>query len=102
MRMSKNILTDFATGLIIGFLGAVVIFGVITGVYFYNKKDKEFTEYAEKQIEINELREEINSLDSGELVDTVPGVRRAVDGAAAEFERKRNEALHRFRSGNSD
>jgi hypothetical protein len=100
--MKKNVLTDFATGLILGFLAAVIVFGVITGVYFYNKKDKEFTEYAEKQIEIQELREDIINRDLSDIIDTTPGVRGATDGAAAEFERKRDEALQRFRSRSPD
>jgi hypothetical protein len=97
-----NKLTDFGKGVIAGFVLAVIIFGLIIAVHFANKRDKELIEYAKKQIEIEELREDVTNRDPSEFVDTVPGVRRAADGAAAEFERKRDEALQRFRSRNAD
>jgi len=95
-------MSDFYKGLIAGVGLAVIIFGLIIAVHFANKKDKELIEYAEKQIEIEALREDYSNRDPAEFVDTVPGVRRAADGAAAEFERKRDEALQRFRSRNAD
>jgi len=97
--MSK--LTDFAQGLIIGFLAAVIIFGVVCGLVYFNKRDKEILEYAEKQIEIQDLREDVINRDPDEFLE-IPDVRRAADGAAAEFERKRDEILERFRSRNAD
>ena len=96
-KINRTILTDFALGLIIGFLAAVVIFGIITGIYFYNKRGKELVEYVEKQIEIQELREDVINRDPVEFLE-IPDVRRAADGAAAEFDRKRDEILERFRS----
>jgi hypothetical protein len=95
--MSK--LTDFAKGIIAGVVGSAIIFGVITTFYFLSNRNKGLIEYAEKQIEIENLREDVISRDPVEFLDDVPGVRRAADGAAAEFERKRDEALQRFRSG---
>ena len=92
-----NKLTDFAKGIIAGFVLAVIIFGLIIAVHFANKRDKELIEYAEKQMEIEELREDYGNRDPVEFLE-IPDVRRAADGAAAEFERKRDEALQRFRS----
>ena len=93
-----NKLTEFGKGFIAGVVLAVVVFGVIFALMYFNKRDKEIVEYAEKQMEIEALREDVNNRDPSEFVDTMPDVRRAADGAAAEFERKRDEALQRFRS----
>jgi len=93
--MSK--LTDFARGIIAGFLFAVIIFGVIACFVYAHNKDKEFKEYVEQQMEINNLREEIINRDPDDFL-SIPDVRRAADGASTEFERKRDEALQRFRS----
>ena len=95
--MSK--LTDFAKGIIAGFVLSVIIFGVIIAFHFLNKRDRGLLEYAEKQMEIEAVREDYRNRDPVEFLDDIPGVRRATDGAAAEFERKRDEALQRFRSG---
>ena len=98
----RKILTDFAIGLIIGILAASIIWGCITGIAYYRRKNKELIEYAQRQQAIEELQEDINNLDYVELLDTVPGVRGAADGAAADFERKRDEILERFRSRITD
>jgi hypothetical protein len=94
--MSK--LTDFANGIIAGVVGSAIIFGFIFALFYFNKKDKELIEYAEKQIEIENLRADVINRDPDEFFE-IPDIRRAADGAAAEFERKRDEALQRFRSG---
>ena len=95
-------MTNFIKGFFIGALVVLVVFGVIGALKYLNKRDKELIEYAEKQIELQELREDITHREPAEFVDTMPGVRGAVDGAAAEFERKRDEALQRFRSKRTD
>ncbi|MCL2129168.1 MAG: hypothetical protein FWH35_02310 [Treponema sp.] len=92
--MSK--LTDFAKGIITGVVGSVIIFSVIIAFHFLNKRNKGLIEYAERQIELQELREDYNSRDPNEFFD-IPGVRGAADGAAAEFERRRKEAIQRIR-----
>jgi hypothetical protein len=102
-----NKLTDFAKGIIAGFIFAIIIFFIVAGlVRFHNRErtfsTKEIIEYAERQIEIEILREEIINRDPAVFLDDLPGARRAADGAAAEFERKRDEALHRFRSRMAD
>ena len=94
----RGILTDFAFGFIAGFFAAAVIFCIVAGVIHYRNKDKEKIKYVEIQQEIESLREEVNNLTADDLLD-IPDVRRGADGAAAEFDRKRDEALQRFRSG---
>ena len=91
-------MTDFVKGIIAGFAFGVVLFGVIFCLWFFHKRDKELIRYVEQQQEIEALREDYVSRDPDEFLE-VPGVRRAVDGAAAEFDRKRDEVLQRFRSG---
>jgi hypothetical protein len=97
----KNILTKFSWGIIVGFLFAVIIFGTITGLVYVNYKNKELLHYAERQIEIEVLREDYINRDPVEFLE-VPGVCRAVDGASDEFIRKRDEILHRFRDRLAD
>jgi len=97
-----NKFTDFGKGFIAGVVLAVIIFGVIFTLMYFNKRDKELVDYAKKQMEIEALHEDYSNRDPAEFLDTVPGVRRAADGAAAEFERKRDEALQRFRSKRTD
>jgi hypothetical protein len=99
--MKKFYLTDFAKGVICGALVAIAIFSIIAIITYSNRRDKELIEYAKKQIEIEELREDIINRDPDEFLE-IPNVRRAADGAAAEFERKRDEILERFRSGLAD
>ena len=97
-----NKLTDFAKGLIIGAVGSAIIFGAIIALHFFNKRDKELIEYAERQIEIQEMREDYLNRDFIEFLETMPDVRTAADGAVADFERRRDEILERFRSRITD
>ena len=93
-----NKITDFAKGIITGFISAVFIFGVIYALWFFQKRDKELIKYVEKQIEIETLREDYRNRDPVEFIDDIPGVRRAADRATAEFDRKRDEAIQRIRN----
>ena len=99
--MKIDYLTDFAKGIIIGFIAAVIISGVIFWAVFSRNKNKELIEYVEKQNEIENLREDIVNRDPDEFFE-IPDVRRAADGAAAEFDRKRDEILERYRSRFAD
>jgi MFS superfamily sulfate permease-like transporter len=96
-----NYLTDFSKGIIAGFLLSAIIFSFVVGFMAHRMKVKEMTnyvlEYVEKQQIIEDLREDYINRDPVEFLE-VPGVRRAVDGAAAEFEQRRDEALYRFRN----
>jgi len=93
-----NKITDFAKGIITGFISAVFIFSVIYALWFFHKRDKELIKYVEKQIEIETLREDYRNRDPVEFIDDIPGVRRAADRATAEFDRKRDEAIQRIRN----
>ena len=93
-----NKITDFAKGIITGFISAVIIFGVVYALWFFQKRDKELIKYVEKQIEIEAVREDYRNRDPVEYLDDIPGVRRAVDNATAEFDRKRDEAIQRIRN----
>ena len=97
MNKAKIAINDFWMGVITGLLVAAVIACVVCGLVFSHNKDKELIEYAERQIEIEELREDIINRSPDEFLE-VPDVRRAADGAAAEFDRKRDEILERYRS----
>ena len=96
-----NKLTDFAWGVIAGAVGSVIIFSIIIAFHFLNIRDKELIEYVQKQIEIEAMREDYINRDPVEFLE-VPDVRRAVDRASAEFERKRDEAIQRIRSYKTD
>ncbi|WP_461257726.1 hypothetical protein [Treponema sp. R80B11-R83G3] len=94
-------ITDFWFGFICGMLFAIIGFSVVLGIIHFNKRDMEVKEYAEKQIEIEALREDVTNRPVDEFLNE-PDVRRAADGAAADFERKRDEALFRFRNRTID
>jgi len=91
----------FWRGVIAGFVIAAVIFSVVAGGVQVRNREKEKTKYVELLQEIETLREDVNNFSADELLD-LPGVRRAADGASAGFDRKRDKALERFRSGLAD
>ena len=95
-------LKTFLVGYIAGFVTAAILFGIVAGFIYARSRDKELVEYAEKQIEIEALREDYGNRDPLEFLDTVPGVRGAADGAAGDFDRKLNEILQRFRNRLAD
>jgi hypothetical protein len=94
-------ITDFGKGIIAGFLLSAIVFGVVVGVMLHRIKVKEIVEYAEKQIELQILQEDVINRDPVEFLE-IPGVRGAADNAAAEFERRRDEVLYNFRNRLAD
>jgi len=96
--MAGGNMKAFGIGFIAGFIFVAIIFGCIAGFMYSRNRDRRIIEYAEKQIEIEALREDYSNRDPLEFLED-PGVRGVADGAAAEFDRKRDEALQRFRSG---
>jgi hypothetical protein len=96
--MERHCLIDFVKGVVCGFIVALVIFGFTAWVLYSRSKDRGLIEYAERQIEIEALREDVINRDPVEFLE-VPGVGDAVREARTEFDRKRDEALYRFRSG---
>ena len=95
-------ITDFFKGIIVGFVFSAILFAFIGVVYIRTRKEKEIIKYVEIQQQIEELREDYVSRDPYEFIESIPGVRGATDGAYSDFERKRDEALQRFRSGLAD
>ena len=93
-----NSFTDFGKGFIAGVIISAIVFGLIAGIWYLRNKDRELIEYAQRQIEFEALREDYSSRDPNEFIDDIPGVRGAVDDSTAEFERRRDEILERFRS----
>ncbi len=90
-------ITDFGMGLIIGFVVGVIIMSLVLALVVNHYKHKEIETYAEMQTEIQLLREDYLNRDSHEFLDD-SDVRAAVDGAVGDFERRRDDLLHRFRS----
>jgi len=97
----QRVLTDFAIGLIVGFVAAAIIFGSVMCIVYVRNKDKEKIIYVERQQIIEELREDYSTRAVDEFLE-IPDVRRAADGASDEFIRKRDEILQRFRSRITD
>jgi len=95
-------ISDFTKGLITGVIFSALIFAFVGVVFYKNTHEKEVIKYVEIQQEIESLREDYSSRDPLEFVDSVPGVRGAADGATADFIRKRDEAIQRFRSRSID
>jgi len=101
LKKCRCILTDFSWGIIVGFITAVIICGTIAGFVYVNHKHKEKIEYAERQIEIEAIREDIINRAVDEFFE-YPDIRRAADGAADEFIRRRDEIIHEFRNRLAD
>ena len=96
-----NCITDFGKGVIAGVLLSAIVFGLVVGVMVHRMKVKEIVEYVERQQVIEQLREDYINRDPLEFLED-PGIRGAADGAATDFERRRDEILQRFRSGLTD
>ena len=94
--------TDFGKGFIAGVVIAAIGFGIAVGFVLHRVKVKEVVEYAERQQVIEVLRENYSNRDPIEFIEAIPDVRGAVDGASADFLRKRDEALQRLRDRHSD
>ncbi|GHU91834.1 hypothetical protein FACS189476_12560 [Spirochaetia bacterium] len=95
-------MNSFIKGIITG-AGIMLALALVIGAFrFFHERDKKIYEYAEKQNEIQEIREDYRNRDPYEFLDEVPGVRGATDNATEEFNRKRNEAIQRIRGRYAD
>jgi hypothetical protein len=88
----------FWKGVITGAAAVFALAVIILVFRFFHERDRKIFEYLEVQREVQDMREDINSRPAGEFLED-PGVRGAADNAEAEFRRKRDEILQRFRSG---
>jgi hypothetical protein len=95
-------MTDYFKGIAAGFAACAVLCGFVVALVFFHFRDKELIRNAERQMEIEALREDYLGRDPYEFLDEVPGVRGAADSAADEFRRKRDEAVQRFRDRLAD
>jgi hypothetical protein len=95
--IKNKTLTDFAIGLIIGFAVGVIIMSLVLALAVNHYENKERIEYAERQIEVEQLREDYSSRDFVEFLE-LPSVRGAADRGNADFDRRREEILQRFRN----
>jgi hypothetical protein len=89
---------NFWKGVITGAVGMLVLVLLIGALWFFHEQDRKLLEYVEVQNEIQSLREDYGNRDPYEFLDNVPGAWGAVDNAAGEFRRKRDEVLQRFRN----
>ncbi|GHV06121.1 hypothetical protein FACS189485_14140 [Spirochaetia bacterium] len=95
-------MNSFIKGIITGAGIMLALMLVIAAFRFFHERDKKIYEYAEKQNEMQEMREDYRNRDPYEFLDEVPGVRGAADNAAEEFNRKRDEAIQRIRGRYAD
>jgi len=90
-------LTDFAKGIIFGFCVGIIVVGLTAALLNRHNRNKELIEYVEKQQAIEALREDYVNRDPYKFFE-IPGIRGAADSASADFERRRDEAVQRFRN----
>jgi len=83
--------------MVAGLLISSLVFGVVIGFMVAHNKNKELVVYAEKQQAVEALRDDYVSRDSFEFFEYA-GVRGAADDSFADFERRRDEVLQRFRN----
>jgi hypothetical protein len=91
----------FWRGAITGAAGMLVLVLIIMVFRFFHERDRKIYEYMEAQREIQSMQEDIDNRPLDEFLED-PGVRGAADNAAGEFQRKRDEALQRFRNRPAD
>jgi hypothetical protein len=92
---------NFWKGVIAG-AGAVLALGLAIGAArFFREKDRRIYEYLEAEYELQDMWEDVGNRPPAEFLDD-PGIRGAADNAAADFQRKRDEAIQRIRGGYSD
>jgi hypothetical protein len=92
---------NFWKGAIAG-AGAVLALGLAIGAaVFFRERDRRIYEYFEAEYAIQGLREEMGDRPPAEFLDD-PYIRGAADNAAADFQRKRDEALQRIRGRHID
>jgi transposase-like protein len=88
-------------GVITGAVIMLVLVLVIAVFRFFGERDKKIYEYMEAQRELQVLQEDINNRSFDDFLEE-PGIRGAANTAVDEFQRKRDEALQRFRNRRAD
>jgi hypothetical protein len=93
---------DFFKGVAVGVGVTVFLFGVGLFLKHLNDRDKKLFETMEVQIEAQKIIGDVSGRDPQQFVDELPGVRGAADSGVEYFNRKRDEAVERIRSGRTD
>jgi hypothetical protein len=88
-------MNKFLKGVIAGAAGVLLLVILVLVFRFFGERDRKIYEYMEAQGEIQAMQEDITNRPLDEFLEE-PGIRRAVDSAVGEFQRKRDEALQRF------
>jgi hypothetical protein len=94
-------MNSFLKGVITGAAGILVLVLLVLAFRFFYNRDRKIFEYMEAQNEIQAMQEDINNRPPDEFLED-PGIRGAADNAAADFQRKRDEAVQRIRGGYAD
>jgi hypothetical protein len=94
-------MNNFWKGVITGAAGMLVLVLLVLAFRFFYNRDRKAIEYMEAQSEIQSMQEDINNRPLDMFLED-PGVRGAADNAAADFQRKRDEAVQRIRGGHAD
>jgi hypothetical protein len=92
---------EFLKGVLTGAAGVLVLVLLVLAFRFFYNRDRKVFEYMEAQHELQDMREDIGSRPLDEFLED-PGIRGAADNAAADFQRKRDEAVQRIRGGHPD
>jgi hypothetical protein len=87
-------MNSFLKGIIAGAAGTLAL--VILAFRFFYDRDRKLVERMEAQHELQAMQEDIGSCPAVEFLED-PGIRGAADNAAADFQRKRDEAVRAIR-----
>jgi hypothetical protein len=94
-------MNSFLKGVLTG-AGITIALAVVVMVFrFFGERDRNIVEALEARYELEALREDMGNRPLDEFLED-PGVRGAADNAAADFQRKRDEAIQRIRGGYLD
>jgi len=86
----------FLLGFAAGFLTAAIVFGTAAAIANSRNRQREIMEYAERKARIAAMRGDYSGRAAVEFLDYEPGVRRAANGAAADFDGRLDGILRRF------
>ena len=86
----------FLLGFAAGFFVAAIVFGTAAAVANSRNRHREGMEHAERKTRIEAMRGDYSGRAAVEFLDYEPGVRRAADGAAADFDGRLDGILRRF------
>jgi hypothetical protein len=89
---------EFWRGVVTGAVIVLLLVLLVTAFRFFWERDRKIFEAMEAQHEIELLQEDIGGRSADEFLEDA-AIRGAADDAAADFRRKRDEAVQRIRGG---